>query len=125
VVIPRGLFVIAMLVLLLLYHPGSNGISHLRARKDPRGRPVRLLIVGADSYAERAAARLEAISIYSCRVVGYVQLPETTTEVHRLPVCSVEEVTALAGSQSFDEVVIALHPAQFPRIRVSSTLWNA
>jgi len=55
VVIPRGLFVIAMLVLLLLTILVRMHFAFTCAQKIREGRPVRLLIVGADSYAERAA----------------------------------------------------------------------
>ncbi|MGH9641618.1 MAG: exopolysaccharide biosynthesis polyprenyl glycosylphosphotransferase [Terriglobales bacterium] len=81
-------------------------------------RPTRLLIIGADGVALRAAARLRRASITACTIVGFVRIPEQKAEVRGVPVYHLDHLDKLQAD--IDDIVIAIPPhlsAQMPRIR--------
>jgi Undecaprenyl-phosphate glucose phosphotransferase len=115
-VFPRGLFVsciIAMLVLTLLLHAIFRSAYRQKLRLE---RPTRILIVGADTFAQSAASRLARLSFAHCQVVGYVRLPGQEVAVTDSHIYSLDSVRTLNPANGIDEVVMAIHPAQFSQI---------
>ncbi|HUK22944.1 MAG TPA: exopolysaccharide biosynthesis polyprenyl glycosylphosphotransferase [Terriglobales bacterium] len=115
-IFPRGLFVIGMALLLLLAVLMRMAFRIYVRKKVEEGRPLRLLVVGADRYAQKAASRLEAMTICSCRVVGFIGVEGGEVTLDGQPLYNLEAVPRLSDEGAFDEVVIALHPAQFHQI---------
>jgi len=116
VVFPRGLFAIGMVVLLFLALILKSFFRiYVRIQRDG-GRPVRLLIVGADHFAQRAALRLQNMRICPCRIVGYVRLPGQELAVTDNALFELEHLGELCAENGVDEAIIAVHPAQFPDI---------
>ncbi|HTR25338.1 MAG TPA: undecaprenyl-phosphate glucose phosphotransferase [Terriglobales bacterium] len=80
--------------------------------------PARLLIVGADAVARRAAARLRQASFADCAIVGFIQIPGQRVKVRDAPVYQLDQLEALP--LSIDDIIIALPPHlanRIPRIR--------
>jgi Undecaprenyl-phosphate glucose phosphotransferase len=115
-VFPRGLFVccvVTLLTLTVLLHAAFRFVY----RKKPRlGRPTRILIVGADQFARDAAIRLQRLSFGPCQVEAYVRLPGQEVAVGGGRIYDLEHVGALHAGNGIDEVVMAIHPAQFSMI---------
>ncbi len=70
-------------------------------------RPIRILVVGADSFARRAVARLRRAPIVPSLVVGYVRLPDQEVAVNDAPVYSLQHVHTLMN-MNLDDVIIAV-----------------
>jgi Undecaprenyl-phosphate glucose phosphotransferase len=79
-------------------------------------KPVRLLVIGADQFARKSAARLQRLSFSPCEVAGYVRVPGQEIRVRGQHVYEMEELAVLASNRSFDEAVIAIPPAEFAKI---------
>ncbi len=115
-VFPRGLFAIWALTLLFLTALMRAFFrGYVRARvKD--GKPVRLLIVGADQFAHTAALRLQEMPLGPCEVAGYVRLPGQQVALTDKPVHELGTLGELDVEHGIDEAVIAINPAQFHEI---------
>ncbi len=115
-VVPRGLFVCGLFTLFVL-SLSVHAVFRAYIRKNKEwGHPARILIVGSDAFAHRAAERLERLSCAPCRVAGYVCLPGQEPVVSESPVYRFEEIGGLNANGRFSEAVIAIHPAQFAQI---------
>src|ERR1700676_2848758 len=115
-VFPRGLFIccaVTLLVLTVLLHAAFRFLCRKKLRL---GRPTRILIVGADQYARDAAIRLQRLSFVSCQVDAYVRLPGQEVAVGDSQIYDLEQMGALHTGNGIDEVVMAVHPAQFSMI---------
>jgi len=113
---PRGLLicdVALLLVLTILLHAVFRILYRSRAHF---ARPTRLLVVGADQFALDAAARLQRLAFARCEVVGFVRLAGQEVSVNGHPTYELEQVGVLDSTDGIDEVVIAIHPAQFSQI---------
>jgi exopolysaccharide biosynthesis polyprenyl glycosylphosphotransferase len=75
------------------------------------GRPLRILVVGADSFARQAVQRLIASASF-CEVVGYVRLPNQTTASLNAPVYELDSLGALAQANHIDDVLVAVSPSE-------------
>jgi Undecaprenyl-phosphate glucose phosphotransferase len=115
-IFPRLLFVfsiVALLILTLFLH----AVFRFLYRKGPQlGRPIRILIVGADQFAHNAAIRLQRLSYAPCEIVGYVRLPGQEASVGDNRIYDLEHLGALHPGNGIDEAVMAIHPAQFCQI---------
>src|ERR1700730_8790606 len=120
---PRALFVccvVSLLTLTVLLHAAFRFLCRKKLRL---GRPTRILIVGADQYARDAAIRLQRLSFVSCRVDAYVRLPGQEVAVGDSQIYDLEQMGALHTGNRTDELVMAVHPAQFSMIpRIIKTL---
>ncbi len=87
----------------------SRGLFRLALRGWHRQRrPLRILVVGADAYARRAAARLVRIPFAASKVVAHIRVPEDEeVAVVDVPVFELADVGRGIGIP-FDDVVIAL-----------------
>ncbi len=115
-VFPRALFVSAVAVLIVLTLFVHALFRLLARRKLWPGHPIQLLVVGADQFAMDASARLHGIAIAPCQVVGYVRLPGQEVAVDHAPIFELDNLSALHPGKGVDEVVMAIHPAQFSQI---------
>jgi Undecaprenyl-phosphate glucose phosphotransferase len=84
-------------------------------------RPLRVLVVGADAYARRVAARLGRIPFAASEVVAHIRIADEEVAVTDLPVFELRDIAKGIGLP-FDEVVIAV-PA--PRLSILSTLFRS
>jgi Undecaprenyl-phosphate glucose phosphotransferase len=115
-VFPRALFVwtmIALLILTLLVH---SIFRSLYRNKLHLGRPIRILVIGADQFARHAAIRFQHLSFSPSEVVGYVPLAGQELAVEANQVYDLERADTLHPGNGIDEAVLAIHPAQFCQI---------
>jgi Undecaprenyl-phosphate glucose phosphotransferase len=80
--------------------------------------PARLLFVGSDAVARRAAARLRRATFSECSIVGFVQIPGQEIAVRGAPIYRFDELEKLPPE--IDDIIIALPPhlmGRIPRIR--------
>lgn len=115
-VFPRALFISAVMVLVVLTLVVHAFFRLLARRKVWPGRPVQLLVVGADQFAADAAVRLQAIAMAPCQVVGYVRLPGQEVTIEDSAIFELDNLAELHPGMGIDEVVMAVHPAQFSQI---------
>ena len=115
-VFPRGLLVCAVITLLALTIFLHAIFRILYRSRVHLAKPTRLLIVGADSFAASAAARLKRLSFAACEIAGFVRLPgqEVSGNAHRT--YELEELGTLNSMDGIDEAVIAINPVQFSQI---------
>lgn len=115
-IFPRGLIVCdvaALLTLALLVHAVFRFLC--RNRVNPAN-PTRLLVVGADRFALKAAKRLQNVAIAPCQIARFVRLPEQKTCIKNYPIFELAQLGSLDADHGFDEAVIAIHPARFSQI---------
>lgn len=115
-IFPRGLLLcsmIALLVLTLFLHAVFRFVYRQKLRL---GRPSRILVVGADTFAQNAAMRLQRLSFAPCLVAAYVRLPGQEASPVDAPIYDLERVGELNPASGVDEAVMAIHPAQFSQI---------
>jgi len=84
--------------------------SHIELRK-----PNRILIVGADRFAQRVAQRLVSGPLSSCRVMGFVSLPGQEIAADSAPVFPIQQIKEIRRNE-VDDIVLALPPSQFSEI---------
>lgn len=115
-VFPRGLFVTGIFVLLALAVFMRAVFRTLVRQTRKWAPPSQVLIIGADAFARQAAERLQRLSFAPCRIAGYVCLPGQTPAVNGAPLYRSHQISELNANQGFNEVIIAIHPAEFARI---------
>ncbi len=82
------------------------------ARQKEGARP-RVLIVGADQFAEQKAREVLERMVMPCTVVGFVRLPEQEVAVQGYPVFELGEREIQDLRTEIDDVIIALPLARF------------
>ena len=115
-IFPRGLLVsdlLALLALTIFVHGGLRVLFRSRAYL---AKPTRLLVIGADQFARKAAARLQRVSFVHCEVAGFVRLPGQDIRVKDHRIHDFEDLSRLGRDGGFDEAVIAVQPADFGQI---------
>lgn len=113
---PRGLLVsdvFAIFCLTVLLHAIFRHVFRSGASL---AKPRRILFVGTDQFAQDASERLRRLSFAPCTVAGFVRGPGQPTRVDGHKVYEIEEVALLDRESGIDEIVIAIHPAQFAQI---------
>jgi Undecaprenyl-phosphate glucose phosphotransferase len=68
---------------------------------------VRILIVGADTFARRVATTLQHGEVLPCRVAGFVRMPGQEVAVPD-PVFESDQIPNFSNGHSIDDVIIAL-----------------
>jgi len=76
---------------------------------------VRVVIVGAEAYARKVAARLSRASFVPTEIVGHIRLPGQECVVKDASVFDLDQVINGCGI-AFDELIIAVPPSQFERL---------
>lgn len=115
-VFPRGLFlcdIAALLSLTLIVHAFFRILCRSRAHL---ANPTRLLVVGADRFALRAAKKMQSLSFAPCQIAGFVRLPGQRVRMKHYKIFDLNELGALNSDHGIDEVLIAIHPARFSQI---------
>jgi Undecaprenyl-phosphate glucose phosphotransferase len=79
----------------------------------------RLLVVGADDYAERALHSLLETMVIPCSVAGFVRLPGQTASPACRPLLELEELETMTVEPRADDVLIAV---PFARLAEASSL---
>ena len=74
-VFPRGLFVCGIVALFALTLLMRAVLRVIFQKQRSFGKETSILIIGADSFAQQAAERLQRLSFARCRIAGYVPLP--------------------------------------------------
>jgi Undecaprenyl-phosphate glucose phosphotransferase len=114
--LPRGLFLICMLMLFTLTVLMRAAFRMLYRKRRELGRPTRILVVGADEFARDAARRLQSLSFAPCKVVAYVRVSSQQVAIENSRVYDLNQIGMLHSGNGIDEAVIAIHPAQFALI---------
>lgn len=113
---PRGILVsdvLALLVSTLVLHATFRVLFRSRAHF---ANPTRLLVIGADRFARKAATRLQRVSFANCEVAGYVRLPGQDVQVRSAQMYDLDGLAHMKSACGFDEAVIAIHPTDFVQI---------
>jgi Undecaprenyl-phosphate glucose phosphotransferase len=87
----------------------------LRRRYGSRA-SVKVLIVGADAYAQTVASRLAKVPFAASHIVAHVRLPEQRVAVSDVPLLNLEDLRGRCLRVDFDEVIIALPPAELAKL---------
>jgi Undecaprenyl-phosphate glucose phosphotransferase len=109
------LFVVFSAVALFLMMLATQQVFRrllLRLRREGK-EYSRILMVGADEFAERAARSLRNSFVMPCAVVGYVRLSGQEPKVTGAPVIELAAVRQLVALSRIDDVVIAVPPTRF------------
>ena len=115
-IFPRGLLVCDVLTLLVLTL-FTHAIFRILYRSGANlAKPTKLLVVGVDHFAQKAAERLQRLSFAPIEISGFVRLPGQQIYVSGARVYELAQLGALNSNHGIDEAVIAIHPAQFPQI---------
>jgi Undecaprenyl-phosphate glucose phosphotransferase len=117
----RVLFAVSALALLIFTVVTRIAFRKLMRGRSRQRRPLRLLVVGADTHARRVAARLGRIPFAPSAVVAHIRIPDEDVAVTEVPVFELDEVANGIGLP-FDEVVIAVSAQRLP---ILSTLFRA
>jgi len=73
---------------------------------------IRILMVGADQFAHKAADSLAQELVLPCKIVGYARLPGQEAIASSSPLVELDQVEDLARESEIDDVVIAMPPSQ-------------
>ena len=115
-VIPRVFYLFSLLSLFLMIMV-TRALFRLYIRKTrERGRPTKILFIGADAFAEQAADRFKRLTYAPCEVAGYVRVPGQLASTTSSPVFDFSDLARLNETHFFDEVLIAIQASEFPRI---------
>lgn len=115
-IFPRGLFVCGILALFTLTLAMRALLRAIFRRRRIWGKPTAILIIGADSWAQQAAERLQRLSFAPCQIAGYVLLPGQEPAPAASPLYGFDQIETLNATRGFQEAIIAVHPVQFARI---------
>jgi Undecaprenyl-phosphate glucose phosphotransferase len=105
---------------LFLLNMFVQAILHwIRSRaKNRQAGGAKVLIIGADNFAQRVAESLLVESVPACTITGFVKLPGQTVSALNVPVWEFGEVETLAIGNPIDDVVLALPPQRLGELPV-------
>lgn len=103
------LFVSSSAVILFFLAIGMRFLlrSALKGNFLPKAARVRVLIVGADEFAGRAARRLLDSELKGVEISGFVRLPGQVATVNGI-VCDMDGIGGMVAANRIDDVVLAL-----------------
>jgi Undecaprenyl-phosphate glucose phosphotransferase len=78
--------------------------------------PIRVLIVGTDRFARKVAASLEHGEVLSCRIAGFVRLPDQEIAVEG-PVYEFDNIPKFANGDSITDVIVAVPPQRLSEVQ--------
>ena len=113
------LFIALSAPVLFLLALGTRLMFRLFLTRGSRGalRCVRILIVGADEYADSTSKSLLAGQVMPCKIVGYVRLPGQEICVSDAPVHELSDIKRVAANNGIDDVIVAITPARFAELQ--------
>ncbi len=103
-------------LLLLLAVAMRAAFRHVVRHRIELRKPIRILVVGADRFARRAAIRLARGPLASCEVLGYVRLPNQEVAVEHSRVYELADLDVFFAKHVIDDVVIAVPPDRLSEI---------
>ncbi len=109
-----GFSAVALSFLTILTRLFFRVIWHHQRRRENSW--IKILIVGADEFAQRAAKSLMAGQVTPCRIVGYVRLPGQKVADTTCRVSELDQIERLTSGNGFDEVILALPLSRYPEI---------
>ncbi|MGH9470248.1 MAG: exopolysaccharide biosynthesis polyprenyl glycosylphosphotransferase, partial [Terriglobia bacterium] len=80
------------------------------------GRRMRMLVIGADGFAVKAAHSILERVLTSCEIAAYVSLPGQRVAAEGGPVIGLGQVRGLLETEEIDEVVIAIPTSRFSEV---------
>jgi Undecaprenyl-phosphate glucose phosphotransferase len=86
-----------------------------RAILSKRRTAIRVLVIGADEFASRAAESLSAGTVIPCEIVGFVRLPGQQAKCQGR-ILELQEVARKNVLNGIDEITIAAPPSMFAEI---------
>jgi Undecaprenyl-phosphate glucose phosphotransferase len=86
----------------------------LLRKKDRKA--AKILMVGTDHFARRAAISLEQGEVLPCRVVGFIRLPDQKIAVEG-PVYEMDAIPKFSNGHSISDVIIALPPSRLADVQ--------
>lgn len=104
--------IVLLLVLTLALRFGFLASVGLEYRQS---KPLRILIVGTDEYAQGVAQQLRATRVTNCFVAGFVHVPGHRVSVQGAPVYELDSVDHLDVG-AFDDVVVAIPLTTFQQV---------
>lgn len=105
--------VVAIFALTVLLHAFFR---HVLRSGASMAKPRMSLFIGADEFARKASQRLQRLSFSPCQIAGFVRLPGQTADVEDFRTYEFEQLSLLNRDSGIDEIVFAVHPAQFSQI---------
>jgi Undecaprenyl-phosphate glucose phosphotransferase len=115
-VFPRGLFICGIIALFTLTLLMRSFLREIFRSRKAWGKPTKVLIIGADAFAQRAAERLQRLSVAPCSIAGYVVLPGQEPAPAAGPIYDLDQIAEFDAAHGFQEAIIAVHPVEFARI---------
>ncbi len=113
----RAFVFFSAVVQVLLFVVTLLGFRSMLDRKRRQGKSwIRVLMIGTDQFAERAARSLRDRALMPCTIVGFVHLPSQEVAVSGSRVWELDESAISSVSEGLDEIVIAIPSARFAEI---------
>jgi Undecaprenyl-phosphate glucose phosphotransferase len=78
--------------------------------------PIRVLIVGTDRFARRVATSLEHGEVLTCRIAGFVHLPDQEVAVEG-PVFEFDNIPKFSNGDSITDIIVALPPKRLSDVQ--------
>lgn len=109
-----GISALALFVLATMARVGFRVfLEFLRKRHK---NPVRVLIVGTDRFARRVATSLEHGEVLTCRIAGFVRLPDQEVDVEG-PVYEFDNIPKFSNGDSITDVIVAVPPRRLNEVQ--------
>jgi Undecaprenyl-phosphate glucose phosphotransferase len=103
-------------VLFLLVLLSQRGARNVLQRAHRQGKNcARILVIGADDFAARAAGLLLK-SVVPCTIEAFVRLPDQETRVAGAAVMDLEVLESCVREEEIDDIVIALPPRRLSEL---------
>ncbi len=109
-----GISAVVLLALLLITRVGFRVLLDRERRRHKNC--VRVLMVGADDFANRAARHLTDGQVMPCDLAGFVRLPDQAIAFSSSPIFELDDLPRLALNNGIDDVVLAISPARWAEI---------
>ena len=113
---PRGLFLCGIAALFTLTLLMRSMLRAICRKRRVWGKPTKILIVGADIFAQQSAECLQSLSLAPCQIAGYVALPGQVAAPQASPLYRLDQIAGLNAANGFEEAIIAIHPLEFSRV---------
>ncbi len=84
--------------------------------RNKRGGQARILIIGADTFAQRVAQSISERMLTPCAVAAFVRLSGQEVAIQGSPVIELGDIGKVAAAQELDDVIIALPTSRFAQI---------
>jgi Undecaprenyl-phosphate glucose phosphotransferase len=111
--VSRLFFVVSAAVLMGSVLVTRAGFRSAVRRENFARPPLRIVVVGTDRFARRAAKRLMRGPLSTCEIIGYVRLEGQEVCVTDAPLFDLAELANVTATRRIDDVVVALEPSRF------------